>query len=192
MLDDDVRGPAQSANKMENGSTNLLGTTLDGWRVRDAQPSHVDAHGVREFATEALSELRLGPLESTAVFTVHFQRIVGTSRCVETSADDEIFFAVRRPRTNLSRLVHRRFGSPTDAVTLVLTPLREPLTAVCLTAYLGPPAPPEPTDAVRVRSSIEYQRAYEFWMRHALTVVPNEIDESTITTSCPWAAPQTD
>jgi len=120
------------------------------------------------------------------VESVDFGRPIGETICVPTGPRDEIVYAVRSGRRGLTRFVKNRAPLPTSAVRVVLKRDDAGGYFVLLTAFLGPPAPPEPWDRNTIRTRDELARAVAFWNTHALVWGYEPSIAGTETKRCPW------
>jgi len=141
--------------------THPVGKTSDGVEVWDKEDSHLHA-GVSELLQEALDQVTVGDATDVVKTEVKFPKDIGVSHLVETTEEDDIYYAARPPREDESRMVRGREPVPTKSLTVMVYPLEEGK-AVLLTAYLGSPSPREP-----VGEFADDTESKEFWATHAL------------------------
>lgn len=163
-----------------------LGMTADGQLVFEARNSHINDHGARELVIEAIPRIDASMVSEPMPIQVDLGRVLGESLCVPTSSEDQIIFANRPPRTYPSRLVIGREGIEVSTAVLVLrrNPLGKGL--VCVTAYVGAVAPPEPSPFLLRTDPVGYAAAIRFWSSHALLLDRMQIDEASISVRRPW------
>ena len=153
--------------------------TKDGLRVVDRYNSHLH-ESVEAILPEGLAQIEVSG-RKFIVQQIDFDRVVGQSVCVETSAQDEIIYAQRPKRWGLSRFVKNRKPEPCSSVVLILkTADGEANTMVLITAFIGTLSEPEPWD----RNATE--RSVEFWSNHALLWDSEPVIAGTETTRYPW------
>lgn len=122
------------------------------------------------------------PAGQATILTLNFGRIIGKCECVETTAEDEIVYAIRRERDRHMRFVKNREMSETRELTLIL--FRHADHWKLVSGWFGGQAAREPQDP---NSSPEERiEAYEFWTHHALVWGCQRVREETITETCPW------
>src|SRR5262249_55553032 len=143
---------------------------------------HLEVLDVIAEALRQIDETLLPPFSRQAV---DMGRIIGTQKCLKTSPTDEgdIVWARRVGRDTYSRFIRNRSAAPTRLVSITLA--RPGDVWLIYTAYLGTPAPKEPTDPRMVEDDLEESLA--FWKTHALLFEEaGPVDESTITTEPKW------
>ena len=99
-------------------------------------------------------------VEDFEIIEYNFDYIIGKSYCVPTTQKDKIYFKKRPGRNGESRFVVNREPTPTSHLTFITKKINEGY--ICLTAFIGSPAPPEPFDPKANKKSID------FWNNHAL------------------------
>lgn len=157
------------------------------WRLRSGERvedrgdrSHL-IPGLLALLPEILGRVDAGHVRPTGEVEVHMGRVVGDTICVETTAEDEIVFALRPGRAGVSRFVRGRQAVPTSHVTLVLG--RSGRGFFVITGYFGRLASREPWD---VRAG---PAASAFWRTHALVWDSASVVSGTETTDCPHCRP---
>ncbi|MEK7557407.1 MAG: hypothetical protein AAB538_05495 [Patescibacteria group bacterium] len=148
--------------------------------VYDQEPSHLHDNVSPELLQEALNQVTLAPGNDVQHFTIDMGRIVGQTRCVETTDADEIVYAQRLGRGGLSRFVKGR--KPEDCNTIAIKLRRDPKDdrVYLYTAFVGKPTPSEPYLANGDPT------AKQFWDTHALIWGSEPTDEKTIQTQPAW------
>jgi len=152
-----------------------LGTLRSGEKVFDRPKSHVRIHKDKHLEEHLPIALKQTDSNDLGLFwkSVDFVKTIGMTNCVETTDNDEIIFAIRKGRKNLSRFIMHSKMKPTSIVTTVLKKIPEGY--ILITAYFGPKAPPEPWDPHAESDSIP------FWSKHALVWNKDEIIHGTET-----------
>ena len=149
--------------------------------VYDRQNSHVHVEqtDVWDYVKDLL--LTIDPAGEEFIEYEHdYEKIIGETIRVETSAVDEIVFAKRRGREGLTRFVQNRRPEPTSCFTLVLKKMREEDGYLLMTAYIGEKAEPEPWDKNATLKSIDY------WNNNALIWGSVTVMPETVTSECSW------
>ena len=161
----------------------FLAKTKNGLNVYvDLQGSHAATHladtpGLLELVKEAL--LTLAPSEDDVYTEVDLGRIIGTSDLVETTKDDDVFYAKRLNRTNYTRFVRGREPVKTSIITLVFH--RQNNGYLLYSAWVGWAAPPFPQDEK------ETPESRGFWKSHALVWGRQAIQQNTEQDEWPWS-----
>lgn len=109
-------------------------------------------------------------------------RITGTSDLVETTEDDDVFYAVRTNRKTYTRFVKDRSAVSSRYVAADLR-LAEDGSYTLFSAWVGPKTPAFPGDAEAKRES------WDFWRTHALVAGAQEYDPATVVYDWPWGEP---
>ena len=158
--------------------------TKNGYAVFDRFNTHVK-DSVRPILERALAQVDTKDLDFV-VEEVDMGEIVGESTCVETTHADlpHIVYAKRPKRFGYTRFVKNRKPETSQYVVVILkkkeTPQSDDPVYVLITAFIGRKAQPEPWD----RAATSQSR--EFWDTHALVWGSEPVDETTVTTVCPW------
>jgi hypothetical protein len=105
---------------------------------------------------------------------------IGDCLRVRTAPEDEIVYAQRPGRAGLTRFVKNRRPEPSSQITVVLRRSEAEEEYVCLSAWIGGRAEPEPWDENRT------ERSAEFWSHHALVWGSMPVIAGTETTVRPW------
>ena len=135
--------------------------------------SHLDQHkDVIPFLQEALSKVDLTKHNrrtqgNTICLAVDMERIVGKTHCVETTHKDEIVYATRAGRKTITRFVKNRDPIDCDHITVVIAMRPRVETFTLVSAWIGHPAPKEPSDA-SILTVNELVESEKFWNCHAL------------------------
>jgi hypothetical protein len=146
---------------------------------------------VFEYLTEGLKQLvdnnAIGELQEKGVvkISLDFGRILGTSDCIETNPDDEIFYAQRRGRKTFTRFVKNKVAPDCSTLTMVLAQGNKPNRINVVTAYVGYQAEKEPLDG-SIKNRDDFEKSVQFWKTHALVEKSQRIYNNTITAECPW------
>jgi hypothetical protein len=159
-------------------------------KVFYAKESHFHQHPeVFRYLTEALNMLldkgALDNLQGTLKTSVDFAEPIGTTDCIPTEPEDEIFYAQRRGRKTFTRFVKNKQAPECSTLTMVLAQGNKPNRINVITAYIGYQAEREPLDN-SIKTQEEFARCVEFWKNHALIEKSQRIYSNTITTECPW------
>lgn len=160
----------------------FLGKTKNDLNVYvDRHRSHAATHladtpGLLELVKEAL--LTLTPNEDNTYTEVDLGRIIGTSDLVETTKDDDVFYAKRLNRTNYTRFVRGREPVKTSMVSIVLH--RQDDGYLLYSAWVGWAAPPFPHDEE------ETSESRDFWKSHALVWGRQAVQQNTERDDWPW------
>ncbi|WP_425953098.1 hypothetical protein [Ralstonia pseudosolanacearum] len=142
----------------------------DGFTVVALLKGHMDQHrNVLPYLAETISKLQLKDVtEPVFRAAIDFGRIIGTSDCVETTAEDHIIYAQRVGRPNLTRFVLHRKPEPCSKVVVVLRRLADAQADFgLLTAFIGDIAEREPGDPSLLTNS-DRMVSQRFWDWHAL------------------------
>lgn len=107
-------------------------------------------------------------------------RIVGTSDLVETTETDDIVYAIRKNRVTYARFTKSQKPKPNSKVTIILNKIESSDSYELHSAWIGPITPSFPGDEK------ETPESRPFWEKHALVWGNQEVDESTVTSICPW------
>ena len=161
----------------EQSEVVIIGYTKDGMAAHDRPDSHFHWEGgmTKELFEDALSKVDTEGRESLKEI-VEYDHPVGESTCVEVGPEDEIVYAVRKPRRGLSPLVKNREAIPCNSVVIILAKDKDAENMYTLkTSFIGENSPREPWDSGIV-SDEEYVEAKEFWDKHALLYDENLID----------------
>lgn len=160
--------------------------TLHGLPVRiptKHMQQHADVFQHLQRALDFLQQYCVYPSHNIVAYEAVLDRVVGTCACVETTAEDDVVYAVRSQRQGRAmRFVRNRNPEMTNRITVVLKSVSGGYQL--LTAYYGSPAPREPNDPSLSRS--EREEAIQFWNTHALTWGSQQIIKSTVTMTKPW------
>jgi hypothetical protein len=111
---------------------------------------------------------------------VNLGRVVGSTTCVTTSAEDVIRYARRVNRLGHTRFVLNREAERCSTVFVAFEKVEDEPKYVLLTAYVGHRSEVEPWDTTATDTS------RHFWDRHALLWGTEPIDEDSVTSVCPW------
>lgn len=145
--------------------------------MRDRASSHIHNQGnIKSLLSQALASVE--PKDRPFITeSVDFGREVGRSVCIETKEGDEIIFAQRQGRQELTRFVKGREPEPTSSITFGLLRDKEPgqNQYICLFAYMGPKSEVEPWD----KNANDAART--FWSSHALVWGTEPVVEGTET-----------
>lgn len=157
----------------------MIARTKTGERVVDRSDSSHIHETVRPFLVEAISKIETNKCKFI-IAPIEMGRIVGGNACLETGQGDEIVFAQRPGRADLTRFVKNRQAEPCSIVTLILKQKEVAEEYVLLTAFIGPPAELEPwhPNATDISKN--------FWNTHALVWGSEKIIPETETSICPW------
>ena len=147
----------------------------------DLKGSHAATHladtpGLLELVKEAL--LTLSPNQDDVYTEVDLGRNIGTSDLVQTTKNDDVFYAKRINRTNYTRFVRGRQPVKTSVITLVLH--RQEDNYLLYSAWIGPAAPPFPNDE---KETVESR---DFWKTHALVWGRQAVQPNTEISTWPW------
>ena len=157
-----------------------VGLTQDAFAVFDRPSSH--HHLGSELLAEALGRITLDGRPFVKE-RVDFGRIIGTTDCVATTAQDRISFSQRDGRAGPTRFVHNREPEPWTGVIIILKRMSGDEGYLLITAFVGTAAEPEPWDRNATPA------AFDFWSNHALVWGSCQVVPGTETTRCPWTAP---
>lgn len=161
----------------------LIATTKNGVDVYlDTEHSHAATHiahhpELLEFAKNIIADRVFGG--RFLKFSTDMGGVVGNSDLVETTANDDTFYAKRPNRRNYTRFVNGKNAEPTRFVTLELRKVDDQV--VLFTVYIGGATPPFPYG-----KDDPHQDGREFWKTHALVTGNQEYLEETVTKECPW------
>jgi hypothetical protein len=155
-----------------------LGRLGSGELVLNRHGSHLH-NGLNSLLSRALNDIICSG-KAFLVEEVDFGRIIGETVCVETGSEDQIVYAKRPKRCGHSRFVLNRTPEPCSSMVILLKKAEEDDFYVCITAFIGHKAEPEPWD----RNATE--KSSVFWSNHALIWGQEEIIPGTETVKCPW------
>lgn len=160
-------------HEFDKSKINIVGILQSGEVVIDRPNSH--NHLAGEFLREALGLIDSDDRDHL-VELVDMGRVIGTSRCVQTTDTDKIVYAHRLGRSGPTRFVLGREPEPTTAATVVLKRDHTRLgTLILITAWAGAASEAEPWDPHHTEES--YEQSRRFWANHALVPVPEPGDE---------------
>ena len=160
-------------HEFDKSESNIVGILRSGEVVIDRPNSH--NHLAGEFLREALGLVNSDDRDHL-VETVDMGRVIGVSRCVQTTVRDTIVYAHRLGRNGPTRFVLGREPEPTTNATVVLKRDRTLLgTMILITARAGAHSEAEPWDPHHTEESKEVSR--RFWASHALVPVAEPGDE---------------
>lgn len=147
----------------------------DGFLVIDHVRSHVH-ESVKPNLTKIIG--RISCSNRGYIYDgVRFPTIIGLSACVPISWEDEIVYAVRLGRERYSKFVKRRDLLPTHYVSIFLKQKQE--IYIIRSCYYG--------EYVADSDLYDFNDEREsFWNDHALVFDSEPIDETTVTSICPW------
>jgi hypothetical protein len=157
-----------------------IGNLASGEKVIIRNTSHVhDNPELEKYLINALSKIKSNN-QNVIEGEVDFGKTIGVTRCIATSENDEIVFAMRPKRKGYTRFVKGRVPEPTSKLTVILTKDRQTNDYLVLTTYIGAKAEPEPWD---FRAT---DKALEFWKSHALVYGTEPVLEGTETSDTKW------
>lgn len=130
---------------------------------------HMDVYPLLEEALSMFTPTK----ETIQKPVITFDRIIGSTICVETTPEDEIVYAKRKGRKWKSRMVKNRTPTPSNKLTFVVKRCKNNIYRL-LTAYVGGQSEREPDDT-NIRTDEEYERCVEFWSNHALIYIEEDI-----------------
>lgn len=144
-------------------------------------------HYLQEALEKLMKEDRLSDLQEKGMvkISLDFGYSLGTSDCIETTPEDEIFYAQRRGRSTFTRFVKNRVAPECSTLTMVLAQGNKPNRINVVTAYVGYQAEKEPLDG-SIKNRDDFEKSVEFWKTHALIEKSQRIYNNTMTTECPW------
>ena len=120
---------------------------------------------------------------------VFFDRPIGETICVTTTAGDQIVYAKRPKRWGHSRFVLNRKPEQCSSLVAILK-AGDAGEYVLITSFVGCRPEPEPWDRRNFSQQPNPQeserRAREFWYSHALVWGSEETIPGTETNRCPW------
>lgn len=161
----------------------LLCHMAEGNAVYVEKGSHAQTHlqdtpELKALLKEALVDFL--PTKERESFQIDMGRVIGESDMALLEEGGEVFYAKRKNRTKYTKFVKNKEPYPTQFLTGSLRK-RKNKSYVFITAFVGKTAPdfpygPEDTN----------KKSRKFWENRALVFGKQEIDESTITTICPW------
>ncbi len=152
-----------------------LGRLKSGEYVYNRKISHVD-NLLLDLIVDSLDQIdskERNHIEESIIFDHN----IGICKVVKTQSSDHIYFAKRKNRDGLSRIVKDREGIPSNILTIVL--LKTKYNYTLITGYIGERVGPEPFSKFARKSDIEY------WNTHAFVDKLTDIDQSTITLNPP-------
>lgn len=119
-----------------------------------------------ELLQEGLSKIQLN--KEFEVFEIDYERIIGTTSCVNTNEQDEVFFARRQFRKTDTRFVKGKKPEPTNYAVIILKKLDQK-SALIVTAFIGKKAEKEIGDPT-ISTEKEKELSDNFWANHALII----------------------
>lgn len=155
-----------------------LGRLASGEEVLDRHGSHLH-NGVKSLLPAAFNKIEGGG-QAFLVEEVDFGQPIGETICVATGPQDQIVYAKRPRRFGHSRFVLNRTAEQCSSLIVILKKAEEDDFYVCITAFVGHKAEPEPWD----RNATE--QSAKFWLNHALIWRSEETVPGTQTAECPW------
>lgn len=157
-----------------------VGNLASGENVIVRSSSHIhDNQELEKYLVSALGKIDSNN-QNLIEGEVTFDETIGVTRCVSTSENDEIIFAMRPKRKGYTRFVKNRQPESTNKLTIILTKDRQTNDYLVLTTYIGAKAEPEPWD---YRAT---EKALDFWKSHALVYGTEPIIEGTETVVPKW------
>lgn len=154
---------------------------IDVWynKVSSHAATHInDTPGLKELVTEVISDTEL--TGEYMQFHTNMGRIAGKTDLVETRPGDKVVYAKRLNRDTYSVFNLSRPPEPCSHVATALE-LQDDGTYELVSTWIGPSDSPSFPGTER-----ETEDSKEFWSKHALAWGTQEIQSSTLTTSCPW------
>lgn len=146
---------------MEN-NLKFIANTRNGKPVYDRFNSHWhEDHLPKELLIQAIE--KVNAVENWKKAIIDFEREVGMNICLETTDEDECFYAIRNGRNGKTRFVMGREKEPCSTVVLILKKDLKKDYYVLITAFVGIDPEPEPWDRNATEKSIE------FWKNHAIS-----------------------
>lgn len=154
--------------------------------VVDREPSHVKSNDFVAIL-HALSRVSSNNRQFIEQ-EVQFPGEIGFTSCVETGANDDIVFAQRKGRSDLTRFVRGRSPQRSKSVFVVLK--RETAHKyVLITGFIGGKPEPEPWDSRafehKPNTAMARANSKAFWAGHALVWDEKSIVPGTETTTAP-------
>ena len=148
----------------------------DGFNVVDRQDSHVH-DDLTKMLPAIIAELTCGN-QNRVEQEISFPYIIGKTKCVEVSTDDEIVYARRIGRLGSTKFVKGRTCPLSNTVSIVIK--KNKSVYEILSCYIGTKSEVEPYDGKATENSFCY------WENHALIFGSEPIDTTTISSHCPW------
>lgn len=178
----------------------ILGYLASGQKVIDRQKSHLDSHAsAKPYLAAAFAKISLPEYPNFSMQAVEFENDIGHSERVATDDTDSIVYARRLGRSGYTRFVKNRKPIATSVLTVILSATDEDTgkkydthsTYVLWNAFIGSPAPREPTDSYFKKNHGEsvdkdYAESVQFWDSHALVIDEESIEEGSETSEKPW------
>ncbi len=149
-----------------------LGVLKSGEQVYNRDSTHVDKV-IKDLVLDVLPSIESND-EVHFEKSITFPSNIGICRVVNTTSNDQIYYAVRKNRKGYSRIVKGKEGEQSNVLSLALLKSSE-TKYILITAYIGDRAGPEPYDKYCMPSDKEY------WLNHAFVEELVEIDKNTIT-----------
>lgn len=149
--------------------------SVDGFLVIDHANSHVHA-SVKPNLTKIIERISCSN-RGYIYEKVRFPNIIGLSACVPISWQDEIVYAVRLGRERYSKFVKNRDLLPTPYASIFLKQKQQ--IYIIRSCYYGEYV--ADSDLYKFNDERE-----SFWNDHALVFGSEPIDETTVTSICPW------
>lgn len=136
-------------------------------KVIDRVVSHIHDSGNTISLLKEVIENRQQEILKHKIITIKykFDRIIGDSKCVETTDKDEIIFAKRPNRQGKTRFVLNKKPVPCDTLIAVLKRAHDSRnTYICITSFVGFDIHHEPWD--------KYATSEDrlFWLDHAIVM----------------------
>jgi hypothetical protein len=165
----------------ERPQARILGFLKGGTVVRDRFSSHLHQQGnIEQLLSEAVGTIEPND-RSFIVESVDFEHQIGVSNCVSTTQEDSIIFAQRKGRGGLTRFALNRNPEPTSHLSFGLKRDEDggKPQYICMFAFIGPKAEPEPWDKnMSPESKV-------FWQTHALAWGSEPVIPGTETSESP-------
>lgn len=158
---------------------NVLGYLSTGATVVDRHNSFFHS-SVADILPELFSKIKS---EQRAFISeeIDLGRIIGESTCVETTASDDVVYALRKKRQGYTRFVKNRKPIPSSKAVVILKYDEDQKWYILITAFVGNKSEPEPWDRNATPNS------KPFWDTHALIFDGSyELVPNTETKTCPW------
>ena len=155
-----------------------LGRLASGEEVLDRHGSHLHG-GVKALLSTAFNKIESGG-KAFLVEEVDFGQPIGETICIATEPGDQIIYAKRPRRFGHSRFVLNRTAEQCSSLVIILKKAEDDDFYICITAFVGHKAEPEPWD----RNATEQSET--FWSTHALIWGSEETIPRTQKAECPW------
>ena len=154
-----------NTHEQKEGNIYLIGKLSSGENIYNTSNNHihynVEMESLLPQALEKINSLN----RDFFVESIDFGKIIGESRCVETSEKDEILYAQRKMRSGQTRFVKNKQLEPTSFLTVILKKIHGGYKIV--SAFIGSKAEREPWDK-SIRDNDELERSKSFWSTHAI------------------------